>query len=240
MKRATGDGVPKDEAAARACLLEAAEGGSQRAQLELGLYLLQGRGGPADPSGARLWLGRAAESGSQEAAKLRDEIERSAPTSQAATSNQTPAVTGCDSGPPEALLALATKLSTGDGVQQDLAKARLCLTTAAERGLPRAQLELAVFMLNGRGGPTDVPGAVDWLGRAAAAGSEAASKMREELIGKDATAVLRRGSKDIPRESDQFHVQASVIVVFLLALWGWLSLGNGSPWPWRWGRGNWN
>jgi TPR repeat protein len=240
MKHASGDGVPKDEAVARACLFKAAEAGSQRAQLELGLYLLQGRGGPADPSGARFWLGRAANSGSEAAARLRDELERSASGSQASSSKQAPATNRCDADTAERQLALAMKLAAGDGVERNDADARTCLTKAAEAGSPRAQLELAVFMLNGRGGPTDVPGAVDWLGRAAAAGSDAAYKMREELVGQNAITVLRRGSKDIPREAEPSQVHMYVVGAFLLALWGWLSLGNGSPWPWKWGRRNWS
>src|SRR5262245_60440906 len=151
MKLAAGDGMENNDAVARQCLAAAAGAGVPRVQLELALFLLHGKGGPVDTAGARHWLDRAAASGSETAARIRAELDGTTVAPDTASAPQPAAVpTRCrDTDEPERQLELAMKFTSGDGMRRNETTARACLTKAAEAGLPRAQLELALFLLQG-------------------------------------------------------------------------------------------
>ncbi len=64
---------------------------------------------------------------------------------------------------PEALEGMGYLYANGIGVEKNLAKARRLYTQAAERGSIPATIQLAQWMIVGRGGPLDVPGAIELL-----------------------------------------------------------------------------
>ncbi|SED10716.1 Sel1 repeat-containing protein [Rhizobiales bacterium GAS188] len=76
-------------------------------------------------------------------------------------------------GRPRAAAWLAYLHETGNGVPQDLAKARSLYLDAATRGDPAAQANLAFMMVSGRGGPADPAEAFQWYLRAARQGNGA-------------------------------------------------------------------
>jgi TPR repeat protein len=116
-------------------------------------------------------------------------------------------------------------------VVRDL-EARRCLEMAAEAGLPRAQLELAMYHLRGKGGPGGALTVLAWLDRAAAGGNETAEKMRQVFGGNlENTSELKRSSK---KRSEASRLTYCLLGVFA-AFYVWLAIGNRSPWPWRWG-----
>jgi TPR repeat protein len=131
---------------------------------------------------------------------------------------------------PQQQLALGFKYAEGTGVDRSDRKARLCFEAAAEAGLASAQLELALYHMQGKGGPGEGLKALEWLDRAAAGGSEPAIKLRDELGGGLAsTGELRR--LVIPSRND---IKVFPYVTIVLVVWLWLAIGNGSPWPWKW------
>ena len=71
------------------------------------------------------------------------------------------------SGDAEACFRLARLYEAGDGTDRDLAKARFWAGEAARLGHRRAMHDLAVYMIEGEGGETDINGAVDWFTKAA-------------------------------------------------------------------------
>jgi hypothetical protein len=74
------------------------------------------------------------------------------------------------SGDAEAAFRLARIYEAGDGTARNLAKARFWVGEAARLGLRRAMHDLAVFMVEGEGGETDINGAVEWFTKAALRG----------------------------------------------------------------------
>src|SRR5690242_12831677 len=71
---------------------------------------------------------------------------------------------------PERQLELAVRLADDKSAEND-AIARQCFSSAAESGVTSAQVDLGIFLFQGRGGPRDVAAAREWLDRAAKAGS---------------------------------------------------------------------
>ena len=73
-----------------------------------------------------------------------------------------------------AQLDLGARLALGDGLEQDLAQARLWFEQAAQSGLRDAQFNLALMLDLGQGGAVDMAAAAEWYQRAAEAGDTAA------------------------------------------------------------------
>ena len=74
--------------------------------------------------------------------------------------------------------------------------------------------------------------ALEWLDRAVLAGFEPAKRLRDDLVGVNATSVLRRGS-NLRHESSPYR-QAILILIGVFAVWAFLAIGNKSMWPWKW------
>jgi TPR repeat protein len=109
-------------------------------------------------------------------------------------------------------------------------KARQCLEISAAAGSARAQLELAMYHLVGKGGAGEGLAALEWLERAAEGGNETAQKMRKTYGGGlTNTAELKRTAK---RPSDPSRL--TFLIALIPVAWLWLGIGNRSPWPWKW------
>jgi uncharacterized protein len=80
-----------------------------------------------------------------------------------------------DTSDPAAMALLGELYANGFGIRQDDAKAAAWYLLAADRGDRAAAYSLAMFRLGARGGPRDVPAAVDLLTRAAKLGHAAAA-----------------------------------------------------------------
>ncbi|HUG62111.1 MAG TPA: peptidoglycan-binding protein [Methylomirabilota bacterium] len=74
-------------------------------------------------------------------------------------------------GDPAARFEVASRLTEGRGVEQDLVEAARWYRLAAEAGLPLAQYRLGSLYEKGQGVPRDVAAAIDWYARAAEAGN---------------------------------------------------------------------
>jgi len=177
-----GDGVPADAAAAAAWLRRAAEHGDPLAQESLAWLLLDSPPPVGDPVDGLRWLRRAADNGVTRAqARLgdvyangrlmrRDDAQAIEWYQRAMSRSSADAEYGLASlyyrRPPDA---------------QDDARAVTLLSGLARRDA-RAQLGLAAFALDGRGGPVDRPAAARWLEAAAAQGLPTARELLGTLL----------------------------------------------------------
>ena len=65
-------------------------------------------------------------------------------------------------------------LANGHGVACDLTEARAWFAKASDAGMPDAQVALAEIMVDGRGGASEIPAALNLLEKAAAQGHSGA------------------------------------------------------------------
>lgn len=80
-----------------------------------------------------------------------------------------------------ALRNIALMLRKGQGVEKDPKAALRKMAQAADLGLVTAQADLGEMLLSGEGTAVDIPDAVVWLGRAAAAGHPLAANALARL-----------------------------------------------------------
>ena len=190
-----GNGVPADDAAALSWLQRAAEASNPEAQYLLGVAYLEGRG--TDPS-----TGDAL-------AAFQLSSESYNPKGSTALGYMTELGLGLDADPQQAAslywsgrganLAVAkhnlARLEE-DGQEGTLEDARSLYEEAARAGELRAAVNLALMLLQGSGGPQDIPGAFSWTRRAAdggnAAGLNNLGRMYEMGLGVDADAAEAR------------------------------------------------
>lgn len=163
-----GTGVEADAAEGRKWLLRAADLGVAGAMRALGLACLRGSGGvPADPAQAETWLRRGAVKGDPESMVLLADMH-AAGTAQ--VPNRAEAilwyVAASETGHPKAITALGIAHLTGNGVQEDHARAVELFEKAAEKHAD-ARFKLGVCHLLGRGVPVDPVKAAGHLLKAA-------------------------------------------------------------------------
>ena len=85
-------------------------------------------------------------------------------------------------GDPKALVSLAERYETADGVPFDLNATRILLKLAAERGDPVAQYRLGLLQAGGLEADADLAEAYGWLRLSAQGGREAPSSLLAEAI----------------------------------------------------------
>ncbi|WP_062227414.1 tetratricopeptide repeat protein [Aureimonas frigidaquae] len=167
-----GQGVPLDvENAARWYRLSA-QAGRPEAQFRYALMLLQGEGVARDPAQARTLMHSAADAGLPLAAfNYGQMLIQGAPTGGFADALRYFEV-AADAGLSDAQYALAQLYANGRGVTaRDDITARFWLREAARQGHDTAQIELGIWLINGRGGPAAPHDGFRWLKAAADRGN---------------------------------------------------------------------
>ena len=171
---ASGRGVSRNIDTARGWYERAAANGDPQAQFAYASLLMADvkRGQPR-PRAARDYMERAARAGHARAQfNLAQMIVDDRP-SYRGFEQALPFYRGAaEQGLPDAQYALAVMLAEGNGTPiADHAAARRWLERAAANGFDTAQLELGIWMINGKGGAVDVESGRAWLERAARDGN---------------------------------------------------------------------
>lgn len=191
-----GLGVPLNAAEAAKWYGLAAEQGVPEAQFQYALMLLDGRYVKKDVKEAYALMQAAAEAGNRLAQfnfaqLLIQQDPGDAGIAKAAGYYERAA----DTGLADAEYAMAQLYANGAGGKpRDDAKARVLLAQAARQNYDTAQLDLAAWMIEGRGGARDLKSGFAWMTRAAEGGNVAAQNRLAKLymggIGTDPDLIL--------------------------------------------------
>ncbi|MDX8493711.1 tetratricopeptide repeat protein [Mesorhizobium sp. VK22B] len=191
-----GLGVPLNAAEAAKWYGLAAEQGVPEAQFQYALMLLDGRYVKKDSKEAYALMQAAAEAGNRLAQfnfaqLLVQQDPGDAGLAMAAVYYERAAATGLA----DAEYAMAQIYANGAGGRpHDDAKARVLLAQAARQNYDTAQIDLAAWMIEGRGGERDLKSGFAWMKRAAEGGNVAAQNRLAKLymggIGTDPDLIL--------------------------------------------------
>ncbi|MGX5840512.1 tetratricopeptide repeat protein [Mesorhizobium sp. ArgA1] len=191
-----GLGVPLNPAEAAKWYAQAAEQGIPESQFQYALMLLDGRYVKKDEKGAYALMQAAAEAGNRLAQfnfaqLLVQQDPGDAGIARAVPYYERAAATGLA----DAQYAMAQVYANGvGGKQRDDAKARRLLAQAARQNYDTAQIDLAAWMIEGRGGVRDLKSGFNWMKQAAEGGNVAAQNRLAKLymggIGTDPDLVL--------------------------------------------------
>ncbi len=199
-----GLGIKRDRKAATHWYEFAAKNGSREAQFAYALKLLAGEYVEKDKAKARELLKKAADAGHSVAQFNYGQIivdER--PTSRGYEIAFEYFRKAAASGLADAYFALAQIYARGYGVQAgDDVKAREMLVKAARNGIVNAQIELAIWLANGRGGKKDTKAALSWFKIAANRGNVIAQNRLARML------ALGLGGKVEPKEAGKWYVLA--------------------------------
>lgn len=199
-----GLGIKRDREAATYWYKFASQNGSREAQFSYALKLLEGKHVEKDKSKARELLKLAADAGHSAAQFNYAQIvvdER--PTSSGYKIALGYYTKAADQGLADAYFAMAQIFARGFGLQAaDDIKARGYLVKAARNGIDNAQIELAIWLANGRGGKKDNKGALSWFKIAANGGNVIAQNRLARML------VLGLGGKVKPKEAAKWYVLA--------------------------------
>lgn len=183
-------------------LREAADAGSARAQLDLGLHFEIGRGVTRDLAEALKWLRRAADQGYDEAQYLLgccyngdDGFPRNAAEAARWWGK------AADRGYADAQYCLGLSYFTGEGVAKDLTAAANWWKKAAAQDQASAQYFLGLSYSRGLGVAQNEEQAVYWLRKAADRGNDDALAALKKL-GKDPDLPSRKQSAELPRRDN--------------------------------------
>lgn len=191
-----GLGVPLNPAEAGKWYALAAEQGVPEAQFQYALMLLDGRYVKKDEKGAFALMQASAEAGNRLAQfNFAQLLVRQDPGDtglvKAAVYYERAAATGLA----DAQYAMAQLYANGvGGKPHDDAQARILLAQAARQNYDTAQVDLAAWMIDGRGGPRDLKSGFAWMKQAAQGGNVAAQNRLAKLymggIGTDPDLIL--------------------------------------------------
>ncbi|WP_436246965.1 tetratricopeptide repeat protein [Mesorhizobium amorphae] len=191
-----GLGVPLNAAEAAKWYALAAEQGVPESQFQYALMLLDGRYVKKDEKGAYALMQAAAEAGNRLAQfnfaqLLVQQDPGDAGMAKAASYYERAAATGLA----DAQYAMAQIYANGiGGKPRDDAQARTLLAQAARQNYDTAQIDLATWMIEGRGGARDLKSGFGWMKQAAEGGNVAAqnrlAKLYMEGIGTDPDLIL--------------------------------------------------
>jgi TPR repeat protein len=190
-----GLGVARDEAKAAKWYRLAAEQGVPAAQFQYALMLLDGRFVKKDPQGAYALMQAAAEAGNRLAQfNFAQLLVQREPGNAGMTKAVTYYQRAADAGVADAQYAMSQIYANGaGGKKRDEVEARRWLLLAARQNFDTAQLDLATWLVDGRGGPRDLKAGFDWMSRAAHAGNVAAQNRLAKLymggIGTEPNAI---------------------------------------------------
>ncbi|MER8551267.1 sel1 repeat family protein [Mesorhizobium sp. M1217] len=191
-----GLGVPVDAAGAAKWYALAAEQGIPESQFQYALMLLDGRYVKKDEKEAYALMQAAAEAGNRLAqfnfAQMMVEQEPGdAGIAKAISYYERAAATGLA----DAQYAMAQVYANGAGGKpRDDVRARGLLAQAARQNYDTAQIDLATWMIEGRGGARDLKSGFNWMKQAAEGGNVAAQNRLAKLymngIGTDPDLIL--------------------------------------------------
>ena len=170
-----GFGIARDLEAAAQWYRFAAEGGDAQAQFAYASLLLDKarRNRQVRPKAARVFMEKAAKSGHARAQfNIAQMIVADRPSYAGFEKAKPFYEAAAEAGLADAQYALATILAEGNGVPApDEKGAREWMTRAALGGLDTAQVELGIWLVNGRGGEARPDEALEWFRRAARGGN---------------------------------------------------------------------
>jgi TPR repeat protein len=178
-----GLGMARNEAEAAKWYARASEQGVPEAQFQYGLMLLDGRFVKADPQGAYALMQAAAEAGNRLAQfnfaqMLVDRESGEKGLAKAVSYYERAARAGLA----DAQYAMAQVHANGvGGKAKDEKEARRWLLLAARQNFDTAQLDLATWLVDGRGGGRDLKEGFRWMRRAAEGGNVAAQNRLAKL-----------------------------------------------------------
>ena len=191
-----GLGVPLNPAEAAKWYAQAAEQGIPESQFQYALMLLDGRYVKKDEKGAYALMQAAAEAGNRLAQfnfaqLLVQQDPGDAGIARAVPDYERAAATGLA----DAQYAMAQVYANGvGGKPHDDAQARRLLAQAARQNYDTAQIDLAAWMIEGRGGVRDLKSGFNWMKQAAEGGNVAAQNRLAKLymggIGTDPDLIL--------------------------------------------------
>lgn len=178
-----GLGVARDEAQAAIWYQRAAEQGVPEAQFQYALLLLDGRFVTRDVQGAYALMEAAAEAGNRLAQfNLAQLIVDREPGETGMMKAADYYERAAHAGLADAQYAMAQILANGAGGRGvDEKAAREWLLLAARQNYDTAQLDLAIWLVEGRGGERDLEGGFGWMKRAAETGNVAAQNRLAKL-----------------------------------------------------------
>ena len=167
-----GLGVPRDEKKAARWYEAAAKSGSAEGQFRFALLLIDGKSVTQDLAKAHDLMKLAADAGIPLAQyNFGQMLIQASPTSGFAEALPY-FEKSAKAGIPDAQYAMAQIYAYGRGVAApDLTAARQWLVAAASKNHDTAQIELGIWMINGKGGPVDSTEGARWLRRAAGRGN---------------------------------------------------------------------
>lgn len=170
---AAGLGVPRNMDDAAFWYKQAAESGDASAQFKYGLMLLEGRYVKADRAEAEALMKKAADAGNAFAQFNHAQILVSEKPGDAGIFEALPYFEkAAEQGVADAQYALAQIYRNTDGVSDEKrARARELMEKAARAGYDTAQLDYAIWLIDGVGGPTDYEGGFRWMQVAATRGN---------------------------------------------------------------------
>jgi len=199
-----GLGIKLDKKEATLWFKFAAQNGSREAQFSYALKLLEGKYVPQDKKAARELLKQAADAGHSVAQfNYAQIIVDERPTSRGFEIALGYYEKAAASGVADAYFAMAQIYARGIGAKgPDEIKARELLVKAARNGVDNAQIELAIWLANGRGGDKDMRGALAWFKIAANRGNVIAQNRLARML------ALGLGTKVQPAEAAKWYVLA--------------------------------
>jgi uncharacterized protein len=184
-----GLGVPRDDAQAARWYGAAARAEDATGQFRYALMLLDGSAGHMDAAEARRLMRAAADKGVSLAAYNYGQMLIEASPNSGFAQALPYFAKAADAGISDAQYAMAQLLAYGRGVDRpDLPRARSFLAAAARNGNLAAQIELGIWMINGKGGAKSVSDGAGWLRRAAVRGNPIAMNRLAHLY-KDGIGV---------------------------------------------------
>lgn len=199
-----GLGIKLDKSTATQWYKFAAEGGSREAQFSYALKLLEGKYVEKNKIKARALLEQAANAGHSVAQfNFAQIIVDERPTSRGYEIALGYYAKSASSGVANAYYAMAKIYARGYGIHApDETKARALLIKAARNGIDNAQIELAIWLANGRGGNKDTLKALSWFKIAANGGNVVAQNRLARML------ALGLGGEVEPKEAAKWYVLA--------------------------------
>jgi len=170
---AAGLGVPRNMDDAAFWYKQAAENGDASAQFKYGLMLLEGKYVEADQGKAEELMQKAADAGNAFAQFNHAQFLVSQKPGSSGIFEALPYFeNAADQGVADAQYALAQIYNNTDGVSEaKRAKARELMEKAARAGYDTAQLDYAIWLIDGIGGPKDYEAGFHWMEVAATRGN---------------------------------------------------------------------
>jgi TPR repeat protein len=178
----SGDGLPRDDAAALEWYRKAAHQGHLEGQYSFGVMIFTGRGQAEDRTEGAKWIRKSADSGYLDA---QNSLAVLYATGGAGEQSHEVSVEwfrkAAEGGHRAAQLSLGARLGEGLGTPKDLKEAAYWLEKAAEGGIPAAQWRYGLVVSRGEGVPKNDVEAYFWLSLSGAARTRDAIEILEAV-----------------------------------------------------------